>query len=144
MRRFFLRDLTWPLLALLGVGALVLALDFRFGTFGNIGSAIYPLILSAVIIAISVYSLFFGRGGQVADFDRRPFLAVVAAVILFSLVVERLGVVPAVVLAMIVAYAGQTAGNYRFVLVYALLFAFGTWALFSYGLGLPLPALRMP
>lgn len=144
MKRAFFRDLTWPLLALFGAGALYMALDFRFGTINNIGSAVYPLILSSAIVLISLYSIFFGRDGQVTRFDRRPFLAIVSAVILFSLVVERFGVVPAVVLSMIVAYAGQTAGNYRFVVVYAVLFAFGTWALFSYGLGLPLPTFRIP
>ena len=144
MKRLLLRDPAWPLLALFGLGALLLALDFRFGTASNVGSAIYPLFLSAVIVAISVYSIFFGRRDTQASLARRPFLAIVSSVILFTLVVERFGVVPAVVLAMVTAYAGQTQGNYRFVLVYAVLFAFGTWALFSYGLGLPLPTFRLP
>lgn len=144
MKRALVRDPIWPLLAVFGVGAMVLAFDFNFGTASNIGSAIYPLILSSAIVLISLFSIVFGRNGQVFAIDRRPFLAVVSSVILFCLVVERFGVVPAVVLCMIVAYAGQTQGNYRFIFLYAVLFAFGTWALFSYGLGLPLPTFRMP
>ncbi len=123
---------------------MLMALNFRFGTAANIGSAIYPLFLSGAIVLISIYSMFFGRTEPRAPLARRPFIAIVTAVILFSLAVERFGVVPAVILAMVTAYAGQTQGNYRFIFVYAGLFAFGTWALFSYGLGLPLPTFRMP
>src|SRR3546814_13635180 len=70
--------------------------------------------------------------------DRRPFLAIVTAVLLFALVVERLGLVPAVVLCMVAAYAGQVRSRYVFFAVSAFVFGFGTWVLFSYGLGLPL------
>jgi len=149
MTRLHFRDLAWLLLVLFGTGAFVLALDFRFGTVNNIGSAVYPLALSAVIVLISLYALLLRRRPAAGDddaspLDRRPFVAIIAAVVLFCLVVEQFGIVPAVVVSMIVAYTGQGEGNYRFVAVYAALFAFGTWALFSYGLSLPLAAFRMP
>src|SRR3546814_3361637 len=63
--------------------------------------------------------------------DRRPFLAIVTAVLLFALVVERLGLVPPVVLCMVAAYAGQVRSRYVFFAVYAFVFGFGTWVLFS-------------
>src|SRR3546814_16556611 len=78
--------------------------------------------------------IFFGQSGPIAELDRRPFLAIVTAVLLFALVVERLGLVPAVVLCMVAAYAGQVRSRSVFFAVYAFVFGFGTWVLFSYGL----------
>src|SRR3546814_4426225 len=91
-----------------------------------IGAAVYPLIFSATIVLLALYGMIFGQSGPIAELDRRPFLAIVTAVLLFALVVERLGLVPAVVLCMVAAYAGQVRSRYVFFAVYAFVFGFGT------------------
>lgn len=144
MLRNIRRDPPWLVLALFGSGAAAIALEYNFGAANNIGAAIYPLILSGTIVLLALYGMVFGQPGPRAELDRRPFLAVVTAVLLFALVVERLGLVPAVVLCMVAAYAGQARSRYAFFLAYALVFGFGTWVLFSYGLGLPLASFRIP
>src|SRR3546814_9965820 len=99
---------------------------------------------SSDVCSSDLYGMIFGQSGPIAELDRRPFLAIVTAVLLFALVVERLGLVPAVVLCMVAAYAGQVRSRYVFFAVYAFVFGFGTWVLFSYGLGLPLAPFRIP
>ncbi|ESR24891.1 tripartite tricarboxylate transporter TctB family protein [Lutibaculum baratangense] len=137
------RDLLWLVLAVLGGVAFVVALGFRMGTVSNIGSAVYPLMLSGTIVLISGYALLAGGDAASKPFDVRPFGAIVSAVLLFVLLVERVGLVPAVVVSMVAAYAGQSEGGYLSFLVYAGLFALGTWLLFSFVLGLPLPAVKV-
>src|SRR3546814_2263962 len=107
MIRKILRDPPWLFLAFFGAGSAAIALGYNFGTANNIGAAVYPLILSATIVLLALYGMIFGQSGPIAELDRRPFLAIVTAVLLFALVVERLGLVPAVVLCMVAAYAGQ-------------------------------------
>src|SRR3546814_18670127 len=109
-----------------------------------IGAAVYPLILSATIVLLALYGMIFGQSGPIAELDRRPFLAIVPAVLLFAQVVERLGLVPAVVLCMVAAYAGQVRSRYVFYAIYAFVFGSGPWGLFSYGLERTLGPFRHP
>lgn len=114
------------------------------GTAINIGSAVYPLILSGVIFVISLYGVIFGDQESSKELDLRGFSGVVASVVAFILTIEHIGIVPSVILSMVIAYAGQSKGGYVFFLVYASLFAVGTWLLFNLALGLPLPAIKIP
>lgn len=140
-----IRRLSWTFLALLGVAACFIAYtSLNFGTVTNIGSAVYPLILSALIAAISVYVLVVGDREAPKAIDVRGFAGVVASVVVFIAMIEHFGLIPTVIASMIVAYAGQTKGGYGFFTVYASLFAAGTWLLFSFALGLPLPAFELP
>ena len=70
----------------------------------------------------------------------RPFLAVLASVLVFILLVERAGILATTVIAMLTAYAGQEEGRYGFFLVFAVSFAALVWLTFSIGFGLPLRA----
>ena len=138
------RDYSWLCLTLLGAAAFVLALGFKIGTVSNMGSAIFPLILSAIIAGTSAYSfLLYPRETEPTP-NLRPMLAVAFAVIAFILFVERAGLIPAVIVSMLIAHAGQTEGNYRFFLVYTTLFAAGSWGLFSLALGIPLQPFQLP
>src|SRR3546814_6480065 len=114
----------WIFLAFCGAGSAASALGYNCGTANNIGAAVYPLILSATIVLLALYGMIFGQSGPIAELDRRPFLAIVTAVLLFALVVERLGLVPAVVLCMVAAYAGQVRSRLVFFAVYAFVFGF--------------------
>ncbi len=138
------RDFSWLFIAALGAAAFYFALDFKFGTFANVGSAVYPLILSAAIILISLYSFVFSPREEPMLMNRRAFLSVTAAVAVFILLVEVAGLLPTVVLSMVIAYAGQSERRYPFFIAYACVFAVGVWLIFSYALNLPIPPFRLP
>src|SRR3546814_20724459 len=95
MIRKILRDPPWLFLAFFGAGSAALALGYNFGTATNIGAAAYPLILSATIVLLAPNGMIYGPSGQIAALDRRHFLAIATAVLLFALVVARPGLVPA-------------------------------------------------
>lgn len=137
------KELSWLFLSIFGALSFILALNFRIGSLSDVGSAIYPLILSSIIALISIYSFFFAAREKPVPMNVRALICVSSAVILFILLVERIGLLPSVVLSMFTAYVGQTKRGYAVFLAYACIFAVGTWLLFSYALNLPLPAFRV-
>ncbi|MBP0484530.1 tripartite tricarboxylate transporter TctB family protein [Sagittula salina] len=134
------RYATWITLALLGAAAFIMALRFGWGRGPQIGSAPLPAALSAGVVIVSVLGLLVPERGEVLPPDWRPFGAVVGGVVIFILSVEALGLVPATVLCMAVAYLGQSERRYAGFLTYAVCFAAGVWVVFTQGLGLPVPA----
>lgn len=131
---------TWGILALLGAGALVMALDFGWGGGPQIGSAPLPVALSTGLVIVSILGLVTPADEEAFGPDWRPFGAVVVAVILFILTVDVLGMIPTVLLSMTAAYLGQSERRYAGFIAYALCFGAGVWILFTIGLGLPVPA----
>ncbi len=138
------RDFSWLFIAVLGAAAFYFALDFKFGTLANVGSAVYPLILSSAIVLISLYSFIFSPREEPMPMNRRAFLSVTASVAVFILLVEVAGLLPTVVLSMVIAYGGQSERRYPFFIAYACVFAVGVWLIFSYALNLPIPPFRLP
>jgi hypothetical protein len=138
------REFSWLFIAAFGAAAIYFALDFQFGTRSNVGSAVYPLLLSSAVVVISLYSFFFGQTEEPMPQNHRALICIAASVLLFILLIEEIGMLPTTVLCMAVAYAGQTHGNFRFFLIYATIFAVVVWLLFSFALSLPIPPVRMP
>lgn len=137
--------LSWIFLAILGATTTFIAYTtLRMGTVINIGSAVYPLILSGIILLISLQCVIFGDSQDPRPLNIRGFAGVVGSVVVFIAAIEHIGMVPTVVLSMLVAYAGQSHGGYTFFLVYAALFGLATWLLFTFALGLPVPVVEMP
>src|SRR3546814_19852511 len=89
MIRKILRDPPWLFLAFFGAGSAAIALGYNFGPANNIGAAVYPLILSATIVLLAPYGMIFGQSGPIAALDRRPFLALVTAGLLFAVAIGR-------------------------------------------------------
>ncbi len=137
--------LSWIFLAALGAATSFIAYtSLSMGTAINVGSAVYPLILSGIILVLSLHGVIFGDRRDPHALNMRGFAGVVGSVVVFILAIEHIGMVPTVVASMLVAYAGQSQGGYRFFLVYAALFGLATWLLFTFALGLPVPAVRIP
>ena len=138
---------TWASVFLFGVGAFVMALGFGYGSGPRIGSAVFPLLMSGGIVLTALWGLVAAATGREESGGRpdlRPFGAVAASVALFILTVDRLGIIPASVICMAVAYLGQVERGYLLFLGYATLFAAGVWLLFSVALGLPVAAFGEP
>ncbi len=136
------RNATWLLLGICGAAAFFMALGYQAGGGSGIDSATVPLILSGGIVLISLLGLTFKQDTETSGIELRPLLAISAAVLLFILSVERFGLIPATLASMVAAYLGQSERRIAPFLVYALIFAFAVWSLFSMGLGLPVKAIR--
>lgn len=134
------RFVAWGVMIAIGAAAFVLALGFGYGGGPRIGSAPVPLALSFLLVVVAFLGMFTSPNEAEIGRDLRPFAAVVSAVILFILTIDRLGIVSATLLTMGVSYLGQTERRYAGMAIYACLFATALWLLFVVGLGLPIAA----
>jgi hypothetical protein len=147
MQRINHRDLLLgAIFALIGAAFVIASRGLDMGTPQRMGPGLFPLLLAAVLmllgIAIAVQSFFTAEEG-IGKVPWRGLVLILAAPVLFGITVRGLGLVGAVVLAIVTStFASQRSG-----LVLAGLLTLGLTIfcvlVFSYGLGLPIP-LRGP
>lgn len=126
-----------------GLAAMWIGQDYPMGTAGRMGPAYFPVVLGGLLTVIGIVSVvrsFILRGEPVGKFALKPLFLVLLAVILFGLLVRGAGMIVSVtVLCLVSAYASQ-----RFKLLPSLLVAVGAAVfcvvVFTWALGLPLPA----
>ena len=120
------------------------------GTVLEMGPGYFPLVVSAILAVIglvllagalitrSKQPLINGPENSVSSFSWRGTLLVLAFPLLFALVVNRGGLIPAVFISTFVSsFASSAATPLRALIVAAALTACCT-LIFSYGLGLPI------
>jgi hypothetical protein len=134
------------LVALLGAAALHLGADYPLGRAARVGPGYMPRMLGFALIGIGVLMLLRGliadRGSVETGLPVRPLLLVPGAIIAFALLFETLGLVPAVLGAVGIAAFAAPDNGWRAALAIGAGLSVFSWALFTVGLGLPLPAFR--
>ena len=131
------------LIAVAGLFALK-ASELSMGTPLRLGPGYFPLILSGILAALGLAVLANGLragGGLPSGAASRGLAVIIAAVIFFAAAVRPLGFVPTLAVTVMLA----TLASARFRLIPALLLTTGVvafcWALFIWGIGLPLQSL---
>jgi hypothetical protein len=126
-----------------GLAGLYFGSDLAFGTAGRMGPGYFPMILSSIILGIGVIVGLKGltiEGPPMEAMYLRPILVVVAAILAFGFLVERIGLaITAAVLTVVAGFARREVNLLETALlaVGLALFAVG---LFVYGLSQPFPA----
>jgi len=138
-------------LIIVGAAFAIAARHYPFGTMARFGSGFFPfwlgIVLASLGVLLAVSSLFGagdsepGIGAVLATTDLRSLSAVVGSVVLFGLVLMRLGLLLSVVILVLVSSLGSRELRWRSTLAAALLLAAGCGAVFVYGLGLTVPVL---
>jgi uncharacterized membrane protein len=125
-----------------GAAAVILARDYAFGTTLRMGPGYFPSVLGGVLALFGLYLVAQGlRSNEkiAGGWSLRALIVLPLSLVLFGLLMDRAGFVPAL-MALIV---GSAAGGSEFKLGEALLLAAGLTAfavvLFIWGLGLPYP-----
>jgi hypothetical protein len=140
------RDL-WAGLMLIGTGAvaLVIARAYPSGTVLRMGPGYFPRLLSGILILFGLSVALAGRhGGEKIEggWPLRGLVLVPLSMVLFGVLVERAGFVPALV----VLIFGSAAAGREFRLVEVILLTVVLTALsvavFIWGLGLPYPLIK--
>ena len=92
-----------------GLSAVLIGRDYEMGTAGKMGPAYFPTVLGgllSIIGGIAVFRSFKRVGEQIEKFHLKQLFIVLAAVVLFGVLMRGAGLAPAaVVLIMISAYA---------------------------------------
>jgi uncharacterized membrane protein len=132
------------LLIAVGAGAILVARDYPFGTALRMGPGYFPVMLGALLILFGVAILAAGlrRGERISgSWSLRALVVLPLSLVLFGLLMQHAGFVPA----MLVLVFGAAAAGTEFRFMEILLFALGLTALavavFVWGLGLPYPLL---
>lgn len=126
-----------------GLAGYALSRDYPFGTATRMGPGYFPTVLSLLLAGIglvcSVKSLVGQRQAMGRIFVGKT-VAVIAPVLVFGFIVKGAGLVPAT----IVVIMGSAVASLHFHAGKAALLAIGMaafcWAVFTFGLGLPMPA----
>ncbi len=138
----------WAGIMLIATGAasVIVARDYAFGTSLRMGPGYFPSVLGGGLVLFGLYLVVMGlkrnekmEGGS--GWSLRALIVLPLALVLFGVLMERAGFIPA----LIVLIFGSAAASTEFRLVEVLLLALGltafSVALFIYGLGLPYPLL---
>ena len=134
----------WAGLIFVAIAAafILLALQYRLGDMHRMGPAMFPVLVGALLAglgAIITARAFAFDGEAVPRFQARPLAVTVAAIVLFGIALQQLGLVAAVaVLVLLGAYAARDVRPIENVALAAAMVAFSV-AVFVWLLGLPLP-----
>jgi hypothetical protein len=133
------------LLTATGVAALVFARGYPAGTVLRMGPGYFPRILGGILVLFGLYVAITGlrRGGTIPPgWSPRALVLVPLSVVLFGVLVERAGFVPALAALVVVsAAAGREFRLGEAVLLTTLLTALSV-VVFVWGLGLPYPLFK--
>ena len=126
----------------IGSGFILLAQQYRLGDLHRMGPAMFPTLVGALLAALgAVVALrsFVLVGAAVPRFYARPIGVSLLAIVLFGIALQRLGLIAAVaVLVLVGAQASREARLLETLALAAVMIAFSV-AVFVWLLGLPLP-----
>jgi Tripartite tricarboxylate transporter TctB family len=129
----------------IGVAFILLAQAYRLGTMHRMGPAMFPTVVGALLaglgVIIALRSLLVD-GDPVPRFHARPIGVALAAIVLFGVVLQWLGLIAAVAaLVLVGAYAARDVRPLENLALAAAMVLFSV-AVFVWLLGLPLPLWR--
>ncbi len=126
----------------LGIGALamLIARGYRFGTALRMGPGYFPSVLGGILILFGICILVKGLRSTEkikGNWSVRALIVLPLSVILFGILVERAGLIPAL---LVLVFGSAVAGReFKFVeiLLLTILLTLLSLAVFIWGLGLP-------
>ena len=132
------------MLVVVGAGSIIIARDYAFGTSLRMGPGYFPSVLGGGLVLFGLYLAAMGlkRNEKMeGGWSLRALIVLPLALVLFGVLMERAGFIPA----LMVLIVGSAAAGTEFKLVEVLMLAVGLTAfsvvLFIYALGLPYPLL---
>lgn len=138
------RALSGGVLLVIGVIMLAVAWDYPVGRLTQMGPGFIPRIIGFVIctlaLAIIAIDLTAPNLPQAGKMHWRGLIFVSAAILIFAVSVDVVGLVPSMFLAVIVSMFADDDARPLNVLIYAILATLGGWLLFLVALELPIPA----
>ena len=137
----------WAGLMLIGMGtaAMVMARGYRFGSALRMGPGFFPTVLGGILVVFGVFVAAIGmRSGEKIQgrVSLRALVLLPLSLILFGVLMERVGFVPALVALVFVSAASGREFKLIEVLLLTGILTLASLALFIWGLGLPYPLLK--
>ena len=139
------QDLATGLLFIaVGLAALWIGADYPMGTAQRPGTGVLPYILAWCLIgtgALLWLKAMLADGPGLTHWAWRPVIMITLATIAFALLVDRFGLVAAMLASMTLAALGTPETRWREYTIFALIMLAIGVGLFIYGLGMPIAIL---
>ena len=124
----------------IGVGAIIVARHYPFGTAMRMGSGYFPTVLGGILVLFAVFLMARGaRSGERGPmtWGWKPLACIAASMVLFGFLMPRLGLVPALFALFFTAALGGREFRFREVLALTALMTAFAVGVFVYLLKLP-------
>lgn len=133
------------MMAIGGFVALYASNQYQIGDAARMGPGYFPTLLGWILafLGLVITVLSFRTVVHILKpppFTPRPFIAVIAAVALFALLINRIGLIPTTILMVIVTASGSNSFRPGRALVLGVFLSVLSWLIFSFGLQMTLPA----
>jgi hypothetical protein len=125
-----------------GVAAIVVGSDYALGTAARMGPGYFPRILGILLVSLgALLALRALRvpGPSMTRFSLRPTLVVLGSVVLFGLIVERVGLFASTVILIVAASTATREFRWKEAIASGIFFALLAIAVFVVGLKIQLP-----
>jgi putative tricarboxylic transport membrane protein len=136
--------LTGLLFVVVGVAGLLIGADYPMGSAQRPGTGVLPYILSWCLVgtgALLWLKAMLVEGPGLTGLAWRPVIMITLATIAFALLVDRYGLVAAMVASMTLAALGTPETRWGEYTLFALLMLVIGVAMFIWGLGMPIQVL---
>jgi hypothetical protein len=124
------------------LAALYLSADYGLGRAGRIGAGYVPLVVGLLLLGLGLLLVIrSGRSRDPVDTDIawRPLLLVTAGIVTFALLLDRVGLMAAIIATVVVAGPAALGNTLVSMLVSGLILSAFSWALFVYFLKISIP-----
>jgi hypothetical protein len=144
LRRFNKDRVSGTLLVLLGAGIVAQGLQYRMGTLTRMGAGFVPVVLGTLLALVGIAVFVTAEPSDFGTAENNPtewrgWLCVLAAVVIFVVVGEYGGLVPATFLTVFVAALGDRENSMRDAALLSLGVTIAGVLIFIYGLKMIFP-----
>lgn len=129
----------------IGAAAMYISRDYKFGSALRMGPGFFPTVLGGILIVIGAYVLCLGLRSKEkikGAWSIRPLIVLPLALVLFGLLMEHAGFIPALAVLIFVSALGGREFKFTEVLLVAALLIALSVAVFIWGLNLPYPLVK--
>ncbi|WP_188052360.1 tripartite tricarboxylate transporter TctB family protein [Aureimonas fodinaquatilis] len=130
----------------IGLSALLMAVNYPFGTTFNMGPGYFPIIVSGLMLVLGVLltiTAFRANAGPLLnDIAWRPLIIILVAVVGFALLIDRGGMLPALAFLTIVGWYANPNRNLKVLPIQFLVSILVPVLIFRVALGMPIPLWR--
>ena len=130
------------LFIILGGLAVVFARDYPIGSAMRMGPGYFPTVLGAILLLFGGYVMLRGirsREKVKGEWGWRPLALITLSIVLFGFLLDRLGLIPAIIALFFAAAAAGREFRFKEVLLLAVVMTAFVVGVFIYGLKLPYP-----
>ena len=133
------------LLLAFGLYFVATALGMSVGTASRMGPGYFPLLAGGIllVLAMVIIGQALVRAGPLPRPEWRPFFSVCAAIVVFAIAMDYLGLLPAIFAGVIAASIADPRSRPLQTLLLAAGLCAGAWLVFIYALRLPMQAQKV-